>query len=146
MSKIYFISGHRNITEEEFIQHYEPVLWDKINEPEVSFVVGDCRGVDDRAQRYLKAMGVRDVTVYHMFEEPMHNSGFNLKGGFNSDVERDYNMTLDSDEDICWVRKGSERSGTQQNIDRRKWIKERKEKGLSISLSELNIRECNNFI
>jgi len=148
MSKTYFISGHRNITEVEFIKHYEPILWQRIcDEEDIKFVVGDCSGVDDMAQKYLKALGFKDeVNVYHMLESPRHNAGFKLVGGFNSDVERDFTMTKNSDADIAWVRKGSERSGTQQNIDRRNWMNERITKGLPISLEELNKREANNFI
>lgn len=143
---IYFISGHRNITEEEFNTHYEPLLWDAINESSVEFVVGDCVGVDAMAQKYLKSLGVKEVTVYHMFEEPRHNVGFDTMGGFRSDVERDFAMTKVSNRDIAWVRKGSERSGTQQNLDRRKWMNERIVKGLSTNFEDLNQREANNFI
>lgn len=124
MSKTYFISGHRNITEEEFIKHYEPVLWNKINESDVSFVVGDCDGADDMAQKYLKSMGVKEVTVYHMFDSPRHNAGFTLVGGFNSDDERDFAMTKASDVDIAWVRPGCEKSGTAMNLERRKKLYE----------------------
>jgi hypothetical protein len=139
MARTYFISGHRDITEDEFIQHYEPILWEKINEPDVKFVVGDCQGADTMAQKYLKSMGMKnEVTVYHMFEDPRHNSGFGLIGGFNSDDERDFAMTESSDKDIAWVKPGRERSGTQQNINRRKWVNERITKGLEVSLTEWN--------
>lgn len=120
MRKIYFVSGHRNITEEEFVQHYEPMLWTKVCDEDACFVVGDCSGVDDMAQKYLKTMGVKDVKVYHMFESPRYNAGYELVGGFTSDAERDTAMTEDSDEDIAWVRPGCENSGTAQNIQRRK--------------------------
>ncbi|MFW6122350.1 MAG: hypothetical protein ACOC80_15820 [Petrotogales bacterium] len=125
MSKTYFISGHRNITEEEFIKHYEPILWNKINESDVSFVVGDCEGVDDLAQKYLKAMGVKEVTIYHMFDNPRHNAGFTLIGNFNSDVERDFAMTKASDADIAWVRDFNQKSRTKDNLERRKWYNNR---------------------
>jgi len=119
MSKTYFVSGHRNITEEEFVKHYEPMLWEKICEEDACFVVGDCVGVDDMAQKYLRAMGVKEVKVYHMFEEPRHCAGFETVGGFTSDIERDSAMTDASDKDIAWVRPGCEKSGTAQNIERR---------------------------
>lgn len=120
MSKTYFISGHRDITEEEFIEFYEPLLWNKINESNVCFIVGDCQGADDMAQRYLKTMGVKDVTVFHMFDYPSYNVGFKTIGGFNSDVERDSAMTDVSDEDILWIRDSNKKSGTKDNMDRRK--------------------------
>lgn len=143
---VYFISGHRNVTEDEFIKHYEPILWEKVNEPDVKFVVGDCQGVDDMAQKFLKAMNINDVTVYHMFDSPSHNVGFKLAGGFVSDVDRDFAMTKASDTDIAWVRPGSERSGTAQNLRRRTWYNERLAKGLSTSINELNKLEANNFM
>jgi hypothetical protein len=119
MPKTYFISGHRNVTREEFNIHYAEKIVDAIME-NASFVVGDCPGVDMMAQEWLKRCLVDRVTVYHMLESPRCNAGFPLKGGFKSDVERDYTMTLDSDDDIAWVRPGCERSGTGNNLDRRK--------------------------
>ena len=119
MSKTYFVSGHRNITEEEFVEHYEPMLWDALNEEDSSFVVGDCRGVDNLSQKYLRAMGVKEVKVYHMFEEPRYGNGLETVGGFVSDIDRDSAMTDVSDVDIAWVRPGCEKSGTAQNIERR---------------------------
>jgi hypothetical protein len=117
--KTYFISGHRKITIDEFYEHYVPKIAAAIIEG-ASFVVGDCPGVDIIAQQYLKEAGVTDVTVYHMLEYPRCSVEFPLKGGFKSDVERDYNMTLASDDDIAWIRPGCERSGTGNNLDRRK--------------------------
>ena len=119
MAKTYFVSGHRNITEEEFIKHYEPILWDKINE-EAKFVVGDCDGVDAMAQKYLKALRAADVKVFHMFEAPRNNTGFETVGGYTSDEARDSAMTDNSDQDILWVRPGCEKSGTAKNALRRK--------------------------
>lgn len=133
---VYFVSGHRDITEEEFQKHYESILWEAIME-DAEFVVGDCQGVDDMAQKYLKTLSAKKITVYHMFEEPKHNcGGTELKGGYTSNVSRDFAMTLNSDKDIAWVRKGKERSGTQQNIDRRKWMNDRKSKGLSYTFKD----------
>jgi hypothetical protein len=143
--KTYFISGHRNITEEEFRIHYEDKIFKAINE-EANFVVGDCQGVDHMAQKYLKTFGIKNVKVYHMFDEPRHNVGFQTVGGFQNDVDRDFAMTEDSDEDILWVRKGSERSGTQQNIDRRKWLRDRIAKNLPHAYEDLIKRESNNFL
>jgi hypothetical protein len=125
--KTYFISGHRDITEEEFKTHYEEKIFKAIND-DSHFVVGDCDGVDHLAQKYLKAFGVKQVDVYHMFDEPRHNVGFNTIGGFRSDVDRDTAMTEDSNIDIAWVRKGKEKSGTQQNIDRRKLLNDNRPK------------------
>jgi hypothetical protein len=81
-----------------------------------------------------------------MFDEPRHNVGFRTVGGFQSDVDRDFAMTQDSNIDIAWVRKGSERSGTQQNIDRRKWLRDRIAKNLPHAYEDLIKRESHNFL
>ena len=115
---IYFISGHRNITENEFKEHYIPKLKYAI-ENNGEFVVGDYYGVDYMAQMYLKGK-VDDsrVTVYHMSENPSkYIEGFKLKGGYLIDEERDAAMTEESDIDIAWSRTIT--SGTQRNLTRR---------------------------
>lgn len=118
--RTYFISGHGDVTAPEFFEHYVPHI-DKAIDNGDSFVVGDFRGADFKAQIYLHFRGVTDVKVYHMFAEPRHNAGgFETVGGFTSDEERDSAMTKDSDADIAWARKGKETSCTQKNVDRRK--------------------------
>jgi len=120
MAKTYFISGHQDLTEEEFVKHYEPVLWKKVNEPDVSFVVSDCEGADHMAQKYLKSMGMKDnVTIFHMYDEPRRNAGFKLAGGYTSVDSVNASMTEASDSDIAWVRPGREKSDTARNIQRR---------------------------
>ena len=115
---IYFISGHLDLTDEEFSEHYQPLI-DNVLTDEASFVVGDARGADTKSQSYLHGKTDK-VTVYHMFESPRNNKGFNTKGGFTSDSSRDKQMTLDSTHDIAWIRPGRENSGTARNLKRRK--------------------------
>jgi CO dehydrogenase/acetyl-CoA synthase beta subunit len=117
---IYFISGHRNITKEEFETHYIPKINSALEDSKSEFVVGDYDGVDTIAQEFL--IGKTDnVIVYHMFNEPMNNPGdFKTLGGFIGDIERDSAMTDTSDIDIAWVRFPGENSGTEQNVNRRK--------------------------
>ena len=117
LPQVNFISGHLDLSAEEFDEHYRPALDVALTRNE-SFVVGDARGTDALAQEYLR--GKTDaVTVYHMFTAPRNNAGFPTRGGFSNDTERDAQMTLDSYQDIAWVRPGRERSGTQKNLDRR---------------------------
>lgn len=116
--KTYFISGHLDLTDDEFSAHYEGRIRAAVAE-EASFVVGDARGADAKAQRLLHEMGCLRVVVYHMFESPRNNAGFATKGGFDSDDRRDTSMTDDSDDDIVWVRPGREKSGTAWNLARR---------------------------
>ena len=108
---IYFISGHRDIKEEEFKLWYEPRLENILGlDIEARFVVGDCKGVDQMAQAWLKdhILDKTRVTVYHMLEKPriLEDRNFNTIGGFKSDVERDTVMTLSSDMDIEFIGKG----------------------------------------
>lgn len=126
---IYFISGHRDITKEEFKEYYisqlEEIL--QFGENSVEFVVGDYQGVDIMAQEWLleNLIDKSRVTVYHMFTSPRNYASklFKKKGGYTGDIERDSAMTEISNEDIAWIRKGKETSGTAQNILRRKTMK-----------------------
>lgn len=113
-----FVSGHLDLTEEEFARHYVP----RISEAAArgcSFVVGDARGADLLFQAYARAQGL-DITVFHMFAGPRNNVGsFPMVGGFESDSARDEAMTAASGFDVAWVRPGRERSGTAKNLARR---------------------------
>jgi hypothetical protein len=98
----YFISGHTNITEDEFTTHYHDRIRDGVNAG-ASFVVGDARGADYFARRMLR--GYPNVTVYHIGTAPRGGSfEFATVGGFDSDDTRDAAMTNASDDDILWIR------------------------------------------
>ena len=127
---IYFVSGHRNLTDNEFRTHYKPLL-DYAIKSNGHFVVGDYYGLDIMAQKYLKdKVPNSHVTVYHMRESPRNFvDGFNTKGGYSLDEERDAAMTRDSNIDIAWAR--YKQSGTARNIERRK---------------ECNIEELHSYI
>jgi hypothetical protein len=116
--KTAFISGHLDLTIDEFNFHYKPMI-DSAIENGDSFVVGDANGADKMSIYYLFIEEKVDVTIYHMLEYPRNNVGFKRKGGYKSDIERDSAMTRDSDYDIAWVRAGRENSGTSRNIKRR---------------------------
>ena len=120
---IAFISGHLDLTQEEFNEHYIPKIQEAIGRGD-RFVVGDAKGTDTMAQAYLLYRDlVRPgfVSVYHMFENPRNNVGdFEPRGGFKTDEDRDSMMTAVSDYDIAWVRPGREKSGTAKNLERRK--------------------------
>jgi hypothetical protein len=117
--KTYFISGHLDLTVDEFREHYAPRIAAAIAE-ESAFVVGDARGCDLMAQLYLRDERALRVQVFHMFESPRNNvGGFPLVGGFPTDEARDEVMTTRSDADIAWVRPGRKNSGTAANLARR---------------------------
>lgn len=123
----YFISGHRDITENEFEYNYKPVL-EALASLDVYFVIGDYHGADIMAQNYLLdvlQVAPERVTVYHMLEEPKNKNPkvVNLVGGFKTDDERDEAMTANSTYDIAFVRNIKENSGTAQNILRRHILK-----------------------
>jgi hypothetical protein len=119
--KIYFVSGHLDLTEDEFAKHYQPQLDAAIAEG-AGFVVGDARGCDALVQAYLATrVPLERVRVFHMFVSPRFNvGGFATAGGFTKDAERDRAMTEASTDDIGWVRPGREQSGTARNLERRR--------------------------
>lgn len=112
-----FVSGHLDLTQEEFDTYYRPLIDEALARGE-EFVVGDARGADSMTQHYLLGKTTA-VVVYHMFTSPRNNAGFKTIGGFETDEARDIQMTADSDRDIAWVRPGRKKSGTQKNLDRR---------------------------
>lgn len=117
---IAFISGHLNISKEEFAEHYIPKIQSAIDAGH-HFIVGDARGTDIMAQQYLLSKNVIErTTVYHMFTSPRNCvEGAWRRESYSSDDERDTAMTTHSNYDIAWVRPGREDSGTQQNLNRR---------------------------
>lgn len=145
--KTCFVSGHMDLSKEEFAQHYEPAIR-REHAAGSCFVVGDARGCDFMAQRLLHGLesglpkDAGRVRVFHMLERPRHSfgsgygsndpnlpkdtwsgrrGGFALVGGFTSDDDRDAAMTQASTDDIAWVRPVSNKrnSGTAKNLRRR---------------------------
>ena len=127
----YFVSGHRNITEDEFNSNYAPILKDIVENNSIGnirFIIGDYYGVDIMSQHYLidvLNLPPERICIYHMFDKPrnMHPLIENRVGGFTSDEERDSVMTRDSDIDIAFVRDHNTWSGTGANILRRHLLK-----------------------
>jgi hypothetical protein len=118
--KTAFISGHLDLTWDEFIKHYvDPI--NKALEEGCSFVVGDAPGADSIAQGFLYMRAKKpDVTIYHAYQKPRNNIGFRTVGGYTNQTQKDKAMTIHSDFDIAWVRPGKEESGTARNLKRRK--------------------------
>lgn len=123
-STTYFISGHRNLTEEEFDFYYIPLIQNALSETSnAMFVVGDCCGCDIIAQNYLVNIldDLSKITVYHTGNEPrnINMQIVNFKGGFETDRDKDIAMTKASFKDIAVVRDSEVFSGTGENILRR---------------------------
>jgi hypothetical protein len=118
-SEIAFVSGHLDLTDEEFAAHYAGPV-ERAAARGCRFIVGDARGADLLFQRHAHARGLA-VVVFHMFERPRHNVGeFPTVGGFAGDTARDEAMTAASTFDIAWIRPGREKSGTAKNLRRRR--------------------------
>jgi hypothetical protein len=115
----YFVSGHLDLTPEEFREHYVPKLVEAIQEG-ADFVVGDAPGADALAQAWLAQCGAL-MRVFHMKERPRHAiEHVPLVGGFQTDDERDTALTQASTHDIAWLRTGRwPHSGTARNLGRR---------------------------
>lgn len=124
-TKTFAISGHGNLTFEEWLEHYKPLIDNALQE-DASFILGEFRGADVLCLEYLKNKTAK-VTVLHCFNKPRYkvdvidlpSKEWQYLGGFTSDLERDVYMTQMSDADIAWVRAGKERSGTAKNLMRR---------------------------
>jgi len=142
-SKTVFVSGHMDLTEEEFALHYAPRLREAA-ERDARFVVGDAPGCDYMAQKFLASLRINggdydyrpDITVYHMLERPRclfnnPNSPLDTRGGFKSDDERDAAMTAASEDDIAWVRPGNKKGyGTRNNLKRRESVRHERDRAL----------------
>ena len=116
---VYFISGHLNLTKDEFEKYYVPNIDKALQEPDAQFVVGDAPGCDEMSQKYLNYKA-ENVTIYYAYNRPRKRVGaFPVVGGFASYTERDAALTENSDTDIAWVRPGKENSGTAKNLKRR---------------------------
>lgn len=87
---IYFISGHRDITQEEFDANYVPAMEDAIDNGQTTwedceFIVGDCKGCDQMAAEYIAKYIEENMddwdcvpctlTIHHMFSEPRFRVG-----------------------------------------------------------------------
>lgn len=76
----YFISGHRDLSYEDFRKYYVPVILDIIrSDRNPIFVVGDCEGVDKYAMDFIytglsQMHGYMEspyyLVIFHMFDSP----------------------------------------------------------------------------
>ena len=124
----YFISGHRDLTENEFEYYYIPLIQEAISgNPNAKFVIGDFDGCDIMAQNYLVNIidDIANITVYCVGETPrnINPNIIYIKNGFADDREKDIAMTNASFKDIALVRDPKIWSGTGENILRRNIFK-----------------------
>lgn len=124
----YFISGHRDLTENEFEYYYIPLIQEALSENiNAKFVIGDFDGCDIMAQNYLVNIidDIANITVYCVGETPrnINPNIIYIKNGFANDREKDIAMTNASFKDIALVRNPKIWSGTGENILRRNIFK-----------------------
>ena len=130
---VYFISGHRDLTQEEFDMHYAQLI-DEImrNDPFAEFIVGDWEGCDTMSINFLlEQVEYPPITIYHVEEESRvkygNESVLNGENIYNIKLENydecDAQMTFNSTFDVAWIRPGREDSHTAKNIKRRYGIK-----------------------
>ena len=116
---IYFVSGHRDLTKEEFEEHYVPLI-QKVLKSDIfpEFIVGDWEGCDSMFLNFIKDYEVHVIITY-VEEIPRIDitgaSWLRLKTYDKCDEQ----MTITSDFDIAWIRPGREDSHTAKNIKRR---------------------------
>lgn len=142
-----FISGHMDLSYEQFIQEYESTIYEAYVNG-YSFVMGHADGVDTYAREYLLGypnFDPRRITIYVHFssktpaqtrqEEVAKLTALNVnlvQDEYASFTDRDAAMTANSDYDILYIRTPEEMhailgdkydptrlSGTEQNRIRR---------------------------
>lgn len=124
----YFVSGHRDLTKEEFEEHYVPLIQKVIKEDSwAEFVVGDWEGCDTLFIEYiLYRFPNIFVSIYYIDYIKTKFRGNYVYNYDNINLckrntydECDASMTRNSDFDIAWIRPGREDSHTAKNIKRR---------------------------
>lgn len=138
-----FIGGHRNISKEEFENHYKSkidhfILWIKHSDSylnsskKLTFYIGDCEGCDKMAINYIISKLCHNIKlVICSLKEPFEgqinytlcvNDNITVIKDFNTHEERDTYMTVNTNYDILWIRQNEWTSGTAQNFVRRNWL------------------------
>lgn len=116
-----FVSGHMDVTPEQFKMHYIPRLNDALSQGH-QFIIGDAKGLDGMALDYLLAQtadypNVRENITVHVsrpYQVGKYQSmgvkticnaeRYNKKDPRARHLNRDAGMTRASNYDILWVR------------------------------------------
>lgn len=119
----YFVSGHRDLTKEEFEKYYVPFIDFVISEDNyASFVVGDWEGCDSMFVQYMEESYTDiPILILYVFTPRITGGNYNRYNfrEYNTYDECDAFMTKYSHFDIAWIRPGREDSHTAKNIKRR---------------------------
>lgn len=140
-----FISGHRDLTQDEFNDIYIPPILKYIewlnedhshifDKKSLTFYIGDCSGCDEMAIQYItdnilpKYDNIYLIICCCSFEfegkkeYKFDNKNISIINSFDSHEERDTYMTLNTDADLLYIRPGKWDSGTAQNFVKRVWM------------------------
>jgi hypothetical protein len=134
-----FISGHTDLTSQEFTDHYVAKIDQAIKEGH-HFVIGHSSGADTMGLNYLSKHQVNpqsiSIYVYDKYQSGVADQyeklGVKVVTGYTSYGSRDGAMTKNSHYDILWVRppelarqmmgakyKEGHITGTERNLTRR---------------------------
>ncbi len=94
-----FVFGNGNLSFDDFIYFYEPVLEQYCDLNDSQFLIGDFRGVDTLCMEWLKCRTSR-VSVYHLGHRSLYRpdqfntytSEWTFNGHFNTNLSRDLAM------------------------------------------------------
>lgn len=117
----YFVSGHRDLTQEEFNEHYIPLI-DRVLKEDIwaDFIVGDWEGCDTMFIEYMSSKSLNTSILICCVEHPRIKSALSIAYCVHDNYDYcDAAMTEYSDFDIAWIRPGKEDSHTAKNIKRR---------------------------
>jgi hypothetical protein len=120
----YFVSGHRDLTEQEFVEHYLPKLLKVIEfDKDPIFLVGNYEGCDEMFLKFMQAGNYDHFVYLYYVDNPMRHYDYVFTRHMETPNDCDYTMTSNSDFDIAWIRPGREDSHTANNIRRRYGLK-----------------------
>jgi hypothetical protein len=127
MKMIVYVFGNGNTSFEDFQKEYVSILKDLEYNENLSFVLGDFRGIDTLIMEYLKTK-TRNVTVFHVGNKPRYfpdkfktyTKDWKLKGGFKTDLKRDNAAINECTHFLAEDYNSDEnrKSGTLKNIER----------------------------
>jgi hypothetical protein len=108
MKVTHFVTGHLDITPEQFREHYVPLLEQACKEADSEFVMGTAPGADHMTLEWLLANGVAPgritVCVLERFRDTELPAGVKRIGHFPSHEKCDAAMAAMSHYCIAWVR------------------------------------------
>lgn len=123
---IIYIFGNGNISYSDFEKYYKTPLEKYLKDKQCSFILCDFRGADTLMMEFLKTETV-NASIYHIGDRPRYLpdkyktkvSQWNIKGGFESDEERDKSVINQCTHYLAidFNSNNKRKSGTLKNIE-----------------------------